>query len=100
MSNPNELPQMVTELATLSREYVKQEAVAPIKPYMKVLGRGLAAAVFFTIGLLLLTIAGLRMVVDLFPDTTMLSALGYGATALGALLLAGLLGWRLSKAVE
>lgn len=77
MSDPRELPQLVTELVDMSKEYLRQETIEPARRLGKVAGFGLAAGVLFSIGALLLAIAALRLVVDLLPDTELWSVLGY-----------------------
>lgn len=91
MSNVNELPQMVTELVDLSKAYLQEEAVQPVKQVGRTIGVGLAAAVLFAIGTLLVSIAVLRVIVQQFPDTSLWSALGYTATFLVLGIVAALL---------
>lgn len=97
MGNMQELPQMVTELVDLSKQYLQQEAVDPAKRLGRTAGMGLAAAVLWAIGGVLLSIAALRWIVGALRDTTMWSALGYGLAFLAVAAVVGLIGWRMSR---
>ncbi len=91
MSNVQELPQMVSELVDISKAYLQEEAVQPAKRVGRTLAFGALAAVLFAIGAVLLSVAGMRVLVDLFPDTSLWSALGYAVSFLLLALIAGLL---------
>lgn len=82
MSNIFELPDMVTELVDVSKAYVQQEAVEPAKHVGRTIGIGLGAALLFAVGAVLLGIAAMRFIVDLFADTTMWSVAGYTVAVL------------------
>jgi len=82
MSNIYELPGMVTELVDLSKAYVQQEAVEPVKKVGRTIGVGLAAAMLFAVGAVLLGIAAMRLIVDLFADTSLWSVAGYAVAVL------------------
>lgn len=77
MSDIAELPQMVTELVDLSKEYLRQETVDPAKDLGRSLGLGIAAAVCFGIGTLLLAVALTRWVADVLPGGAYWSILPY-----------------------
>lgn len=94
-NNLGELPQMVTQLYDMSKEYVLAETVEPAKRIGKAAGMGFAAALLFGIGAILLSIAGLRWVVAALPDTPLWSAAGYGIAFLALLSVIGILGWRM-----
>jgi hypothetical protein len=51
---------LVTELRELIVAYVKQEAIEPIKELGRFVGFGVAGSLFLSIGLVTLTLAGLR----------------------------------------
>lgn len=91
MSNVQELPQMVSELVDLSKAYLQEEAVQPFKRVGRTVGVGLAAALLLAIGTVLISIAAMRVIVDLFPDTSLWSALGYTAAFVALSLVALLL---------
>jgi hypothetical protein len=56
------LPTLVTELWELLVSYIKQETVGPLRGLRRFLAFGIAGAVLTSIGLVLLTIAGLRAI--------------------------------------
>jgi len=84
-----EIPKLVSELFELSKLYLEQEAVAPLRRTARYAGYSILGGLLFGLGWVLLAIAGLRLVLDLLPDTMLWSALAYvvGATlALGVAL--------------
>ena len=54
------IPQVLTELWEMLVSYAKQETVEPLKGLGRFVGFGLGAAVFGGIGIILLTLSGLR----------------------------------------
>lgn len=100
MSTVQELPQLVTELVDLSKQYLQEQAVDPAKKLGKTAALGLAAALLWSIGGILLSVAALRWIVGALEDTTMWSALGYGLGFLAVAVVVGLLGWRMSRGSE
>lgn len=94
-----EIPQMVTDLVDLSKQYVRQETVEPAKALGKAAGYGLLAALLFTIGGLLLSVAFIRVVLGLMGDGPIASAVGYLISMAGLLAVAGVLGWRIKRHV-
>jgi uncharacterized membrane protein YidH (DUF202 family) len=54
------VPQVVTELWELTKDYARQETVDPLKGVGRYLGYGLAGAVLTSIGVILLMLALLR----------------------------------------
>jgi hypothetical protein len=59
-SSNKSVPQVATELWTLSKDYARQETVDPLKGLGRYLGFGLAGAVLGSIGVVLLLLAMLR----------------------------------------
>jgi hypothetical protein len=57
---PKSLPEVVSELWTLTRDYARQETIDPIKGVGRYLGFGVGGALIGGIGVLLLMLAGLR----------------------------------------
>ena len=93
MANPAEIPQLTTELYEMSKAYLEQETVEPLKRPGKYAGFSLGAGILFAIGWLLLSIAGVRLTQDLLPDTELYSVLAYVITAVvGIAVAAGLMG--------
>lgn len=57
---PKSLPEVVSELWTLTRDYAKQETIEPLKGVGRYLGFGVGGAVIGGIGVLLLMLSLLR----------------------------------------
>ncbi len=98
MSNPAEIPQIASELFDMSKEYLDQEVVAPLRHTGRYLGFSLAGGGLFALGWLLLSVAAVRLSQDLLPDTELWSVLAYVIAAVVLLGVAALLIWRASKA--
>ena len=88
-----EISQLVTELFELSKQYLEQETVAPLRRTARYAGLSLLAGFLFAGGWLLLVVAELRWVLELLPDTPLWSAAAYAITAVTALLLAAMIVW-------
>ena len=73
----NELPNMVTELTDISKAYLQQETVEPVKRVGKTFGLGIAAALSFAIGVFLIGVGVLRYVSEALPEGAYWSALAY-----------------------
>ena len=87
----DEITRLVTELFEMSKEYLEQEAVAPLRRTARYAGLSLLAGLLFAVGWLLLVVAGLRFAQDLLPATPLWSVVAYGITAITALGLAALI---------
>ena len=48
-AGPKEIPELVSELATMSREYLRQEIVEPAKKLGRFAGFGMGAAALFSL---------------------------------------------------
>jgi hypothetical protein len=93
------IPQVATELWELSVAYAKQETIDPLKGLGRFLGYGIGGAILFGLGSVLLLLAGLRAL-QTETDTTFtgnLSFIPYLIVVAGALLLVGLVVWRVVK---
>ena len=60
VSDPSELPQLVTEMVDVSKEYIKGEVITPVRRLGGVSAKSVLAGVLFATGGFLLSIAGLR----------------------------------------
>ena len=81
-----DIPRLVSELFELSKLYLEQEAVAPLRRIGRYAGYSLLGGLLLGLGWVLLVVAGFRLVLDLLPDTILWSALAYligAALALG-----------------
>jgi uncharacterized protein (DUF849 family) len=97
VARARELPQQVGEFVELAKEYTKQRTLEPAKALGRTAGLGLAAALAFSVAAIFLAVAGMRLIVDALPDTAIWSGLGYVLAAIGLLVVAGIIGWRVAK---
>ena len=95
-----EIPQLISELLEMSKAYLAQETVAPLRRVARFAGFSLLAGLLFAAGWLMLSIAGLRLVLDLLPDSALWSALGYFIGAALAVLLALFVMWLANRPRE
>ena len=97
MAEPQEIPQIATELAEMSRDYLRQEVVAPAKHLGKHAGMGIGGAVAISLGAFLLAWGLYNGLKSLFPASEWFDVLSRFLTALACVVAAGLIGWRMSK---
>jgi hypothetical protein len=93
------IPQVASELWELSVAYAKQETIDPLKGLGRFLAFGVGGAILFGLGSVLLLLAGLRAL-QTETDTTFtgnLSWIPYLIVLAAALLLVGLVVWRVVK---
>lgn len=88
MPSPAELPELVKEFTDLSRDYLLQETVEPAKRLGRFAAYSFAAAVSFAVGVVLLSLAGMRWIVRAMPDGPNWTATGYLISALALVLVA------------
>ena len=97
MSNMNEIPQMAGELVDLSKEYLLQETLEPAKRLGKVAGLSAGAGLLIAIGVILLATAGMRYLIEIFPEGGLWTALALFASALVSAGVAGIIVWRATR---
>jgi hypothetical protein len=97
MSDPKELPQLVTELTDLSKQYLIQETVEPAKRLGRVAGMGLAAGALFAFGAIFLGVALALLLVGVLPEGDLWKALAYFVSTLALAGVAGLIIWRTTR---
>ena len=97
MSDVNEIPQMAGELVELSKEYLRQETLEPAKRLGKVAGLSIGAGMLIAIGVILLATAGMRYLIEVFPDGGLWTALALFASAVVSAGVAGLFVWRATR---
>lgn len=88
MAGPRELPQLIGEFIDLAKAYLRQETIDPAKRLGRAAGFGIAAGFAFLLGAMFLSVAAVRLVIEIMPGeptSPYWSALGYVATALGLL---------------
>ena len=97
--DPKSIPQVASELWELSVAYAKQETIDPLKGLGRFLAYGIGGAVLFGLGSVLLLLSGLRAL-QTETDTAFtgnLSFIPYLIVVAAALLLVGLVVWRVVK---
>lgn len=85
------MPELIKEFTNMSKEYLRQETIDPAKQLGRYAGFAVGAAVCFAIGAVLLSIAGVRLIIDALPEGSNWSALGYLITTVVLMLLSALL---------
>ena len=85
MAELQDIPRLVNEFATMAKEYMVQETVGAAKKLGRFAGLSIGAGLIWTFAVLLLSVAGMRALVDALPESPYWEALGY---VLFALLLA------------
>ena len=91
MAGASELPELIREFTDMSKEYLRQETLDPAKELGRYAGFAVGAALCFGIGAVLLSIAGVRLIIDALPEGPNWSALGYLIAAVVIALMSGLL---------
>ncbi len=100
MANPQEIPQMLTELYQMSKDYLRQETVEPFKRLGRHAGLGLGGASLMAFGVFLLAWGfyfGLRTVL---PEGDWWRVLARFGTALVAAIAALVVAYRMQKTSE
>ncbi|HET8647579.1 MAG TPA: hypothetical protein VFO85_18925 [Vicinamibacteria bacterium] len=57
---PKSLPQVATELWEMTKDYARQETIAPLKDVGRYVGYGLGGALLGALGVIMLVLAALR----------------------------------------
>lgn len=97
MAEPRELPELTTELIDMSREYLRQETIEPAKALGKHAGLGFGGAFLFSLGALAFVFGLYALLRMVLPQTDWYEVLARFLTFVGALIVAGLVGWRISR---
>ena len=101
MAQPTEIPELATELFEMSKEYLRQETVEPMKRLGSYAGLGIGGGVVFAIATILGVLAlyaGMQVLMnELLGGNEWYIVLARGITKLVAGIGAGLVGWRMSK---
>ncbi len=91
MPNVQELPDLISQSIDLSKEYLKQETVAPAKRLGKTAGFGFAAAIMFGMAALLGGVAVNRWIIRLLPEGRAWSGLAYVVSAIVLVIVAAVI---------
>lgn len=97
MAEPREIPELTTELIDMSREYLRQETIEPAKALGKHAGLGFGGALLFSLGALAFVFGLYALLRMVLPQTDWYEVLARLLTFVGALIIAGLVGWRISR---
>ena len=85
MSQAADIPKLVSELADLSKTYLVENTVEPMRRMGRFAGLSLLGGILMAAGWILLSVAGLRLLSAVLPDTELWSVLAYVLAALAAL---------------
>lgn len=96
-AEPNELPQMVTDLVDMSKEYLRQETLEPAKRLGRFAGMSIGAGALLAFVALFAGLATYALFRQVLPEGEWWVVAARGFTVLVTAGLAGLLGWRMSK---
>ena len=91
MANPTELPDLIGEFVDMSKEYLRQETLEPAKQLGRFAGYAIGAGVAFAIGVLLLSIAAMRWILEWLPSGPYWEGLGYVIAAVVLAAVAGVI---------
>jgi hypothetical protein len=100
MADPQEIPQLVTELYDMSREYLRQETLEPAKQLGTQAGLGIGGAMVMATGAFLIVLGLYSGLLVWLPEGEWWVVLARVITALAAVGAAGLIAWRIQVAVE
>ena len=95
MPDPREIPQLASELLQMSREYLREQTIEPLKRLGKHAGMGFGGALVLSMGSVFLTLAlygGLKV---WLPEGEWWIVLARFATGMAAASMAGIIVWRL-----
>ena len=77
MAEIQDIPRLTREFVDMAKQYLLQETVEPAKKLGYFAGMSVAAASLWAVGLILLSVAGLRALVDVLPTGAYWEALAY-----------------------
>jgi hypothetical protein len=97
MAEPQEIPQIATELIDMSRGYLLQETIEPAKRLGKVAAKGVGGAMVLSIGAFLIAWAVYHSLKMVFPVGEWWVVLSRFLTALAAAGTAGIIVWRMQS---
>jgi hypothetical protein len=97
MKDFQEIPQQITELIEMSKDYLRQETIDPAKRLGKHAGMGIGGAILIALGAFLALLGVYSLLNMVLPESEWYVVLARFITAVVAAALAGLVGWRLSS---
>lgn len=96
-SGPQEIPELVSELVTMSKEYLRQETIEPAKRLGKHAGYGLGGGALFAFASFLLTLGLFAFLRRMLPETPWWGVAARFLTFVGAGGAAAFIGWRITR---
>lgn len=100
MSDPNEIPQMVTDLVDMSKEYLRQETLEPAKKLGRYAGVGIGVGVLMAVVALFFVLASYALFLQLLPESSWQVTLARVLTLVVAGAGVGILGMRIKRIVS
>lgn len=97
MANPQEIPELASELLQLSKDYLRQETIEPAKRLGRLAGFGLMAGALFAVAALFLALGAYAAFRLVLPDGAWYVVLARGLTVLAVGAAAALIGWRMTR---
>lgn len=97
MANVRDLPQMVGEFVDMAKRYLREQTMGSARSLGRLAAFSVIASILFVLALLFLSVAGMRILVDVMPDGTVWSGLGYVASGILLLVITGLVMWRATR---
>jgi len=82
MAQIQDIPKLISEFVEIAKAYLLQETVEPAKKLGHFAGYSVGAAAAWAVALVLLSVAGLRALIDTLPSGAYWEALGYVVFAL------------------
>ncbi len=94
MATTKEIPELVTEFVGMSKEYLRQETMGRAQLVGRHAGVAMGMALVAALAVIFLSIAGLRLLIDVMPgepDHQMWSGLAYVLAAFGLAAIGGII---------
>lgn len=97
MAKFQEIPQLAQDLVESSIAYLRQETIEPAKRLGKQAGMGISGALLLSLGAFLAVLGIYALLKMVLPEGEWWVVLSRLLTAVSAAIVAGLIGWRMSK---
>ena len=98
MPSPQEIPELVTELFGMSKEYLRQETIEPARNLGRLAGFGVGAGLVLAFAAMFFVLGAYALFKEVLPEGDWWLVLARFLTVVVGLAGVGLLGWRMSKA--
>ena len=97
MADIQEIPQLVRDLVDMSKDYLRQEVIEPIKNLGRHAGMGLGGAILFSLGAFVALLGVYSLLKMVLPESAWYVVLARLLTAVVGAAAAGLVAWRMSS---